>query len=198
MRVPGGSSRKAVIVTGTPGTGKTILSRKLAKEIGANYVPLTRFVSKRKLYSGFDRERKSRIVNLARARASISSLLSRTPGLTIVDTHIPEGIVPKELAKLVLVLRCHPRILETRLRKRNWKPSKVRENVLAEMLDACLTPAVKYYGWRRVIQLDTSRASVKKCLATAKRILHKPIRRRLKIDWITALDEEHLLDRYLE
>jgi adenylate kinase len=197
MRTPGRSSGKVIIVTGTPGTGKTTFSKRLAKGIGANYVPLSRYISKHKLYTGFDRERKSRIVNLARARVSLSNLLSQTTGLTILDTHIPEGILAKEAVKLVFVLRCHPKILETRLSKRKWKASKVRENVVAEMLDACLAPAVKYYGWRRVIQLDTSRVSVGKCVATAKRTLSQPVRRRVKIDWITTLDKEHFLDRYL-
>lgn len=198
MRTRSQSSRRAIIVTGIPGTGKTTFSKRFAKEVGASYVSLAQFVSNYKLFTGFDRKRESRIVNLAQARESLTSLLSHTPGLTIVDTHIPEGIVTKEIAKLVFVLRCHPRILEKRLKAKNWKAKKIRENVLAEMLDACLTPAVKYYGWRRVIQLDTSHASVGKCVATAKRILRHPTKRRVKIDWITTLDKEDSLDSYLE
>ncbi len=193
----GRSSGKVIVVTGSPGTGKTIFAKRLAKRIGANYIPLTQFISKHKLYTGFDRERKSRIVNLTRARASMRNLLSRTTGLTIVDTHIPEGIVPKPVVKRVFVLRCHPRILEGRLGKRKWKSSKVRENALAEMLDSCLTAAMKYYGWRRVTQLDTSHASVVRCVAAAERTLRKPAGGRVKIDWITTLEKEHLLDRYL-
>jgi adenylate kinase len=198
MRAPSGSERRAIIVTGTPGTGKTTFSKKLAKEIGADYIPLTRFVSEHKLYTGFDRERKSRIVSLARVQTSLNSLLSRTSRPIIVDTHIPEGIIPKNLVRLVFVLRCHPRILETRLNRKKWKPSKVRENVLAEMLDSCLTDAVKWYGWHRVVQLDTSHASATKCVDTAKRILRHRVRRKVKIDWITTLDKEHSLARYLE
>ncbi|MGA2972729.1 MAG: AAA family ATPase [Candidatus Bathyarchaeia archaeon] len=198
MRAPSASERRAIIVTGTPGTGKTTFSKKLAKEIDADHIPLTQFVSEYKLYTGFDRERKSRIVNLARVQVSLNRLLSRTRRPIIVDTHIPEGIIPKNLVKLVFVLRCHPRILETRLSRKKWKPSKVRENVLAEMLDSCLTDAVKWYGWPRVIQLDTSHASVTKCAATAKRILRHRARRKVKIDWITTLDKEHSLARYLE
>lgn len=191
------SSGRVIVVTGSPGTGKTIFAKRLAKRIGANYIPLTKFISKHKLYMGFDRERKARVVDLTRAHASMRNVLSRSTGLTVVDTHIPEGIIPKEVVKRVFVLRCHPRILEMRLGKRKWKPSKVRENVLAEMLDSCLTAAVECYGWGRVTQLDTSHASVVSCVATAERTLRKPAGGRAKIDWIATLEKEHLLDRYL-
>lgn len=198
MTMPRKTARRAIIVTGTPGTGKTTFAKKLAKEIGAEYVALTQFVSERKLYTGFDRERESRVVNLGRVHASLNRLLLQARRPTIVDTHIPEGIIPKDLVKLVFVLRCHPRILEGRLSKKKWKQSKIRENVLAEMLDVCLIDAVKWFGLSRVAQLDTSHISVNKCVASAKRILTQPAQRRVKIDWIATLDKEHSLARYLE
>jgi len=198
MKVPRKTARLAIMVTGTPGTGKTTFAKKLAKEIGADYVALTQFVSERKLYTGFDWERESRVVNLARVHASLNRLLLQTRRPTIVDTHMPEGIIPKDLVKLIFVLRCHPRILEERLSKKKWKQSKIRENVLAEMLDVCLINAVRWFGLSRVVQVDTSHITVNKCLATAKRILIQPARRRVKIDWIATLDKEHSLARYLE
>ncbi len=191
------SSGKVVVVTGSPGTGKTIFAKRLAQKIGANYLPLTPLISKHKLYTGFDRERSSMVVDLARARTRLGSLLSRTAGQTVVDTHIPEGIVPTEVVERVFVLRCHPRILERRLGKRKWRLGKVRENILAEMLDACLISAMKCYGRRRVTQLDTSNVSVVKCVAAAERTLRKRASGTVKIDWITTLGKEHLLDRYL-
>ena len=198
MKVLRKLARRAIIVTGTPGTGKTTFAKKLAKEIGADYVALTQFVSERKLYTGFDRERDSRVVNLARVHASLNRLLLQTRRPTIVDTHIPEGIIPKDLVKLVFVLRCHPRILERRLSRKKWKQSKIRENVLAEMLDVCLINTVKWFGLSRVVQLDTSHIRANKCVATAKRILIQPAQRKVKIDWIATLDKEHSLAKYLE
>lgn len=197
MKHPTRTYHNAVIVTGTPGTGKTTLSRKLAKQTGAKYVSLTDFVSRHRLYTGIDRERKSKIVDLASTRERLSDLVSETNALSIVDTHIPGGIIKRRSVKVIFVLRCHPRILEARLKRKHWNPSKVSENVLAEILDACLTSAVEYCGWDRVVQLDTSRASVSKCVAAAKRILRQPVKKGGKIDWITTLDKKHKLDRHL-
>jgi adenylate kinase len=198
MRASSQFANRAIIVTGTPGTGKTTFSKKLAREIGADYVPLTQFISDRGLYTKFDLERKSRVVNLARVKTSLNRLLSKTTHGILVDTHIPAEIVTKNSVKLVFVLRCDPRILEKRLRRKKWKPSKVRENVLAEILDACLIDSVKWYGWRRVVQLDTSETSAGKCVAAAKRILRHKVRRERKIDWITILGKDGSLARYLE
>lgn len=189
-------SGEAIIVTGTPGTGKTTFSTMLAKDIGAKYVSLTQFVSTRGLYTRVDSKRQSKVVDLKRVQARLKTMLRKSGGLTIVDTHIPE-IAPKNRVKSVFVLRCHPKVLEKRLKSKKWKPSKILENVLAEVLDVCLTHAVGYYGTRRIFQLDTSRANVTKCVAAAKRIVQKPPRRKIRIDWIMRLDRERLLDKYL-
>jgi adenylate kinase len=187
-----------IIVTGTPGTGKTTFAKALAKTIGANYVNITRYVSKHSLYRGVDRERRTRIIDVSKTRASLKRELGTMHGLSVVDTHIPEEIIPREMVKQVFVLRCHPRILEGRLRRRRWKANKIRENVLAEVVDSCLSAGVKYFGWRRVIQIDTSRRNTQDCVASAKMsILGEPTKR-IKIDWISKLEREGLLDCYLK
>lgn len=198
MTAPVPHGRRAIVVTGTPGTGKTAFSKKLAREIGADYVPLTQLVSEEKLYTSFDRERMSWVVNLRRVQRTLIRLLSQERGWVIVDTHIPGGIVAKSSLRAVFVLRCDPRILEKRLIRKKWKPGKVRENVLAELLDACLIEAVNFYGWRRVVQLDTSHTSAGDSVAAAKRILRHRVRRRIKVDWITTLGKESSLARYLK
>ena len=193
-----GKLRNVLIVTGTPGTGKTAVSKELAKAIGARYINLTRFVSKRRLYSGIDRGRRTKIIDLARARSTLTRELRATKGSVIVDTHNPEGILPSEMVRRVFVLRCHPRILDARLRAKKWKPSKIRENVLAEIVDACLIAAVEQYGSRRLLQVDTSRLSVGQSVRRIRRsILGKP-GRRISVNWLATLEKEGLLDRYLK
>ena len=190
--------RNVIIVTGTPGTGKTALSRALAKALGARYINLTQFVFERKLHSGIDRERRTKIMDLARTRSSLRRELRAVTGPVVVDTHTPEGIVPREMVRQVFVLRCHPKVLEARLRAKKWKAKKIRENVLAEIVDSCLTAAVKQYGWRKVIQLDTSMRSVRPSVGMVRMaILGKPSRR-IKVNWLARLEKEGLLDRYLK
>ena len=138
------------------------------------------------------------VVDLARVRTRLSALVSQTSGATIVESHIPEQIITKGLVKQVFVLRCHPRTLERRLAKKKWAKDKIRENVLAEVLDACLTSSVEYYGPRRIAQIDTTHSSVRKCVVIAEAYLNRASGKQVKIDWIKTLDREHQLDRYLK
>jgi len=188
---------RAIIVTGTPGTGKTAFSTRLARQIGANYISLNKYASQHRLLGGYDRKRKSRIVDVEKTRTSLQHLLARTKTLSVIDTHVPDGIVPKRMAQLILVLRSHPRVLETRLRKKRWPLTKIRENVLAEILDACFLASVRYYGRKKIVQLDTSRNSIGRCVVLARKVLEKPPKM-TQVDWIAKLEKERLLDMYLK
>jgi len=190
-----GLGRYAVVVTGTPGTGKTTISKQLADQIGATYLPLTQLVIDKRLHEAIDRRRRTRIVNLRRTRAFLAKSLSTERKLLVIDSHIPDAI-PREYVRNILVLRCHPRILEARLRRKGWGPQKIRENVLAEILDSCYVVATSYYGPRRIAQLETSGSSVRKCLARAKRIVMKKPYGTVRVDWISVLSREHSLVRY--
>jgi broad-specificity NMP kinase len=81
---------------------------------------------------------------------------------------------------------------------RHWSARKIRENVLAEILDSCYTVAVDYYGARRIAQLDTSRVSVSKSVTQSKRILKKQATGKARVDWLGILTRDHNLERYLE
>ena len=116
--------RNMIVFTGTPGTGKTTISKALAKEIHADYLSLTRFVTAKGLYSAIDRERGSKIVDIERTRKSLRNLISKGT-MIIVDTHVADSI-PRERTRKVIVLRCHPKVLESRLRKEGWSANKVR------------------------------------------------------------------------
>jgi adenylate kinase len=184
-------------VTGTPGTGKTVFSRRLANEIGARYISLADLVSKYHLYKGVDRRRRSKIVDELRARLMLETCLT-DHALAVVDTHLPEGIIPEKATKQVFVLRCHPRILGKRLRARRWGATKIQENILAELLDTCLIASVMEYGLRRVVQLDTSHTTLKRSVSAAKQVLtRRSTVHKIKIDWIATLRKEGSLDRYL-
>ena len=188
--------RSVFVITGTPGTGKTTISTRVAKRMGANYLSVTNLVRGHRLQTSFDYERRTRIVDLGKTRTKIRQLLRRRVGVVIFDTHLADTI-PKELVSMVLVLRCDPRILASRLRAKRWNTKKVRENVLAEMLDSCATLALGYYGARRVIQLDTSKATIAASVTSATNALLRRPAKTTKIDWIGTLERENALTEFL-
>jgi adenylate kinase len=187
-----------IIVSGTPGTGKTVFAKTLADEIGAHYVSLANYATEHRLYSGVDRRRETRIIDVRKARAKIRKLVDSASFPLIIDTHHPEGIVPNNAVRMVFVLRCDPSILAQRLRKRKWSREKITENVMSEILDYCFINARSYYANRRVIQLDTSRASVQRSVSIAKSILAGERPPTCRVDWLTKVSKSSSLSNYLK
>jgi len=55
---------KTIIVTGTPGTGKTLVARKIAKQKGYLYVDVRKLIKNFRLNEKFDKKRKSWVVDV--------------------------------------------------------------------------------------------------------------------------------------
>ena len=53
----------AIIVTGSVGTGKTTLAKKLAKDLNHKYIDVNKIISENKLDEGYDEERKCKIID---------------------------------------------------------------------------------------------------------------------------------------
>ena len=66
---------KVICVSGTPGTGKTILAKKLAKKLNFYYIDVNELISKHKLYEGYDRKRKTKIVDINKLNKKIIGVI---------------------------------------------------------------------------------------------------------------------------
>ena len=62
---------KVIIVTGTPGTGKTTLSKKLARKLNFYYLDVAKLILKRKLSEGYDKERKTKIIDISKLNKAL-------------------------------------------------------------------------------------------------------------------------------
>ncbi len=160
-RVPAGAPeqtlRKIIIVTGTPGVGKTVLARLLAKKIGFTFSSLGDLVRKERLHKGFDRRARSYIIDERSVRRKLQGYFKdhREKGI-VFETHSVRSILPKTRGMVAIVLRLDPLILAKRLHARNWPKLKIWENVESEMIDVSLYDSLKVLGKTRVFEIDAT------------------------------------------
>ena len=132
-----------VIVTGTPGTGKTTLARKLAKKHRYEYIDVNRIVRKEKLSEGYDRKRMTMIVDEKRLAKALEKMIrkARKEGRKLViDSHLSHYISPK-LVDLCIVTKCSLKKLHKRLKRKGYHKSKIEENMECETMDIILEEA---------------------------------------------------------
>lgn len=148
----------AIIVTGTPGTGKTSVSKILSEKLGFRLVHINNLIDEKHLYSGLHPSKGYKIVDLDGLSLEIEKLF-REKVDTIVEGHLSHFFENRDIVDHVIVLRSRPDILKKRLENRNWSDSKVQENLEAEALDICTYEAVESYG-EKVHEIDTTDLTV--------------------------------------
>ncbi len=149
--------RNAIVITGTPGVGKTTVARRLASKLGLRLIELNTLAREGGAIGGRDPERGSLIIKPRKVRALLRRALEGEAGTVIVEGHYGE-VVPKEFVKTAVVIRLNPLVLRGRLLERGYDEAKVRENVEAELIDFCLSKAVGAFG-KRVREVDATGSS---------------------------------------
>jgi adenylate kinase len=162
-----------ISITGTPGTGKTTLSKKLAKKLGYRLIDLNKVIKKEKLYSGYDKKMKSYIVSVPKLQKHFKKIHDNT----VIDSHLSHFLP----SNLVIVLRCKPEILRNRLKKKKWSKQKIQENVEAEFINIISEEARKMH--RNVLDIDTTGLSESKTIQKIVKSIKK--KKNKKIDWTT-------------
>lgn len=131
---------KAIIVTGIPGTGKTKVAKKIAKEKHAKYVDINKIIDKYKLKERYDRKRRTWVVDVDKLNKILIDLILKSRKKLVIDSHLSHYL-PKKYVSLCIVCKCDLKILKKRLMRRGYYKAKIRENLDAEIFDVCLNEA---------------------------------------------------------
>ncbi len=177
---------KVITVSGTPGTGKTYLSKRLAKKLNFHYIDTNKLISKYRLSEGYDKKRKSKIIDVNKLNKKLIEITGffktykvnghapmsgaerakTSAQLKIqINNKIPKGIIidshlshylPRKYVSLCIITKCDIKELNKRLRKKKFSQSKIQENLQSEIFDVCLNEARQRK--HKIIIIDTTKA----------------------------------------
>ncbi|VVC04852.1 Putative adenylate kinase [Candidatus Bilamarchaeum dharawalense] len=167
-----------IIITGTPGTGKSTISKSLAKELKLELVDIKKIVMAKKLSN------KKHEVDIRKLVGAMRSLKNKKNYL--VEGHLAcEFFIP---ADFIIVLRTHPRVLQKRLKKRKYNKKKIQENIMTEMLDYCTQRVIQIYK-KKPLELDTSRRSPSSSIEEIKKAIKQKKKKIDSVDYSSLLVE---------
>lgn len=145
-----------IIITGTPGCGKTTLSKRLVKSLSDSHFKhfnISEVAKERDCIESYDKERDSGVVDEDKLLDGLENDLRE--GGAIVDWHCCD-IFPKRLIDLVVVLRTSNSLLFDRLSERKYSEKKIEENLDCEIMEVILNDANLAYNKEIVISLDSN------------------------------------------
>jgi len=168
-----------VAISGVGGTGKTENAKALAKRMKWKLIRPDDIAKKKRLYLGYDKKRKSWIVNLSKLRKEIKK--SEKENKNIIIESLYSHFLPSDL---VIVLRTSPEVLLKRLKKKyNWQ-TKITENYEAELINLVTVEAMQKS--KKVYEIDTTNSSANRNATKMESIIKGRGKKYLagKIQWL--------------
>jgi len=191
--------RRIILIVGTPGVGKTAVSKLLASKMDAMYVNLADLVKREKLIFSVDKVRGTLIADVDRISKRIREILESSGRDVVVDGHYAMDVVSAKDVHLVFVLRRNPDELEKTLESRGFREKKLWENLAAEILDVCLWDAISACGSEKVCEIDVSHKEVEDVVKEILSVLNGEKKCRVGIvDWLGRLEAENRLHEFLK
>ncbi|KAF4848942.1 Adenylate kinase isoenzyme 6-like protein HBR1 [Colletotrichum siamense] len=142
-----------IIITGTPGVGKTTHCEELARRSGLTHLSVNQVVKDRECHEGWDDEFQSWIVDEDKLLDAIEAEVAN--GGYIIDWHACD-LFPKSWIDLVVVLRVDSTTLYDRLTARKYSEAKLQENLDSEIMEVLLQEARDAFDEEIVVELTSN------------------------------------------
>ncbi|MEL9989791.1 MAG: adenylate kinase family protein [Thermoproteus sp.] len=175
-----------VLITGTPGVGKTTACRELSRLLGAKCIEVAALLAGRP-FTRWDPY--SLTYDILDAEAARRVLEGEMTGDYIVDTHVLDLIGDVDY---VFVLRKRPDVLFRELKGRGWPLHKVVDNVWSEILDYIYLQAKE--RWRRIYQIDVTEKSTHQTVDVMVKCIRGFVCPDDEVDWLQYSLETGFLD----
>jgi len=146
-----------VIITGTPGVGKTSLSILLADKLNMKFqtdkfihVNIGNIINEQKLYTDWNQEFDVPEFDDEKVLEALEPMIKE--GGKILDFHSVD-FIPDDLIHLVVLLRCNNTILYDRLKLRNYSEKKIRENIECEIMEVTADDVKECWPQEKIVEI---------------------------------------------
>ncbi|XP_020235214.1 adenylate kinase isoenzyme 6 homolog isoform X1 [Cajanus cajan] len=141
-----------ILVTGTPGTGKTTVCTALAEATQLRHINVGELVKEKNLHDGWDDELDCYVINEDLVCDELENVMEE--GGNIVDYHGCD-FFPERWFDCVVVLQTDNTILYDRLSRRGYNDSKLSNNIECEIFQVLLEEAKESYSEDKVIAMKS-------------------------------------------
>ncbi len=135
--------RPNILITGTPGTGKSTLCQKLQGELEeVKCINIGEFAKSNGCLGDYDSEYDSHEMDEDKVIDDLEEVMAQ--GNVIIEHHVTD-IFPERWFDVVFVLRTENAALFDRLQSRNYKEKKLQDNLQCEIFQTILDEAKESY-----------------------------------------------------
>jgi adenylate kinase len=189
-----------VVITGNPGVGKHTCAKFVSEKLGkAKIIDINRVIlgndaiaSPTSAVNGLGE------IDVKKTKELMLEEIKKAKDVVIVG-HLAPYVLKKTGIDLVAVLRRSPYQLAKIFRQRKYTPTKMRENLAAEILGITLYDSLETFGKERVAELDATGKTPQTIADDVVSKLQKKSRKQIGIiDWLSLVYEKGDAQKFLE
>ena len=146
-------TRPNILITGTPGTGKTTLSELVATSNNMKHMQASQLVKENGLHDGYNDEFDTYMLDEDKLCDYLEPYMEE--GGMVLDFHSCD-FFPERWFDLVVVLRTDNSVLYERLIGRGYSERKISENIQCEIMQVLIEEARDSYDEEIVVELESN------------------------------------------
>lgn len=142
-----------ILVAGTPGTGKTTLSKRLSQELGCEHVDISKLIEEKRAYIIYNKNLDTYEFDVEVVTQTLKQHLINKKNF-IIDTHSVE-VVRSIAFDYIFVLRVSNSILYKRLLLRKYPKKKIEENIECEIFGVVEEDCLEFFPSENVFAIHS-------------------------------------------